>query len=113
MSKDKKTIEFYYEKSNTYRTYHVDGVFGGLTNTGIFIDIFTERSYPPSKTIHEIVDKEKLGDEINTVQDKTGVLRELECGLILDINTAISINKWLKNKIDLFKESVGGKDKYE
>ena len=54
MSKDKKTIEFYYEKSNTYRTYHVDGVFGGLTNTGIFIDIFTERSYPPSKTIHEI-----------------------------------------------------------
>ncbi|MBU4444647.1 hypothetical protein KJ656_06140 [bacterium] len=106
MGTEKKTIDIHYTKSPTYRTYHLDGVFGGLTPKGIFIDIFTEQISPPSKIVHEIKEDGNIGDEIVRTNEKVGLLREFQCGIVIDINKAVSIKNWLENKINEFQIGV-------
>jgi len=110
--KPKQEIKFHYLKTNSYRSLHVDGAFGGVTPKGnIYMELFLERAPTPQSVTHEFNEDGVLGKEISR-QSETGVIREIEAGIILDLATAESIRNWLTEKIDLLKShSLPGKNK--
>lgn len=115
MENEKKTklteIDFHYLKTNSYRSIHVDGVFGGLTPRGnLYLELFLERKPTPRKVKHLVKDSGIVGDEIER-EGKAGFIREIECGLIMDIVTAKKLREWIDNKINEFEEIFPGENK--
>jgi hypothetical protein len=101
-----KTIDIYYKKTNNYRTYHVDGVFGGVTPRGKFyIELYIDRSPTPQTIRHKIDEDGKIGDEVNR-EGKEGIIREIEAGLIMDYDVARSIRDWLDAKIKILDAKI-------
>ena len=97
-------IAFHYLKTNTYRTYHVDGIFGGPTPNGnIYMELFTERMPTPKEVSHKVNKDGTLGEEIQR-EGKEGLIREIEAGIVFDLATAEQIQKWLTKKIDILKQ---------
>lgn len=105
-TKKKSEIEFHYLKTGNYRSYHVDGVIGGITPRGkIYMELFLERAPTPKLTRHEIENSGILGKEVQR-ESKTGIIREVETGIILDLQTAELISGWLKEKIKTLKSNL-------
>jgi len=103
--KIKQEIEFHYLKANSYRSFHVDGVFGGITPKGnIYMELFLERGPTPKGIIHELNDDGSLGKELSR-HGKTGLIREIEAGVVFDVATAEAIRNWLAGKIKVLKSS--------
>ena len=95
-----KSLKFQYLKADSYITYHVDGVFGGVTPKGmVHMDVFTEKFPTPSCISHELSEDGKLGGEIDRVV-RDGIIRELQAGLVMDLNTARQFRDWLSAKIE-------------
>lgn len=97
-----KSVDMHYLKTNNYRTYHVDGIFGGLTPDGnkLYIELFVQRVVTPTKVKHAINQDGTLGKEIGKREGKSGIIREIESGIIMDINVVRTFKKWLEEKIN-------------
>ncbi|MBU1087989.1 MAG: hypothetical protein KKD05_10815 [Candidatus Omnitrophica bacterium] len=101
---EKKVIDVHYLKTLAYRSYQVDGIFGGITPKGkLYCELFIERSVTPKKTTHEILPDSRIGKEISR-EGKEGLIREIECGMTFDIETAKAIKTWLEKKIKDYDE---------
>ena len=93
-----KSIPVHYIKTNNYRSYHADGVFGGLTpNKKVYMEFFLQRQVTP-KIIEYSVTKGELGAEVKR-EGKEGFVREIEAGIIMDIDVARVLRDWLDDKI--------------
>lgn len=89
------SVEIHYLKTGNYRTYHADGAFGGITPKGnIYLELFLERHVTPRKVRYELTEDGVLGAPLET-EGKSGVVREIECGLILDLATAVTLHDFL------------------
>lgn len=98
------TVDFHYVKTGRYRTYHVDGVFGGMTPKGyIYMELFVERAPTPQIVTQEVNPDMTLGKETSR-QGKKGLIREVEAGVILDLKTAELLRDWLTDKINNLNE---------
>ena len=90
-----KEIDFHYLKVADYRTFHADGAVGGLTpKGGVSITFFSERPAIPQTVTHTLSEEGKLGEEVRR-SGKIGVIRELECGIVMDAATAEKVHEWL------------------
>jgi hypothetical protein len=99
-------ITLHYLKTPDYRSFHVDGVFGGPTPKGnIYIEFFIERAVTPQKVVHEVTEKGLLGKELSR-EGKIGIIREIEAGAIMDLATAEVLRDWLDSKIRSLKEQL-------
>ncbi len=77
----------------------MDGIYGGLTPRGeIYMDIFIEKNVSPEFVTHKIEETGELGGEIDK-KVENGILREVECSMIMNIDMAKSLRKWLDDKI--------------
>lgn len=93
-------VRFDYIKSSSYRVVHADGVWGGVTPRGwIQMNFFSERHAIPKSLIHELTPEGKLGPEVDRVT-RDSVVREVETGVVLSLETARSLEKWLRDKIE-------------
>lgn len=98
VKKDLKEIVVNYIKTKNYRSFYIDGIFGGLTPNGkIYAELFLQRSVTP-QTIKYKVESGIMKDEIERT-GKEGVVREIEAGVIMDIETAKVLKNWLETKI--------------
>ena len=103
----KPTITFNYKRINNYRTYHVDGVFGGLNAKGnLILELFSEKNPMPKFVVQEITDKGEIGKEIKRDKGESGVIRQIECGLFMDMLTAIALRNWLDAKIKEYEKKL-------
>lgn len=95
----KRTLEFHFKKSANHRTYHVDGAFGGLTpRGGIYVDFYVEH-LPTPQVITQVVGSDgTLGQEVGRAS-KEGIIRDIECGITMDIHAAKAFRDWLDRKI--------------
>jgi hypothetical protein len=103
MPTDKTTVEFHYIKSNEFRVVHVDGAMGGITPAGlIFVSLYSERPAIPQVMVHEVTEEGQIGPErLEERVGKKGVVREIEVGATMSLETAINFVKWLQDRIDL------------
>ena len=100
-----KEIDIHYIKTPSYRTYHADGMFGGGTPNGkIYFEFFVQRPVTPKVIRQKITPEGQLGDEISR-EGKTGVVREIEAGVIMDVAVAIEFKDWLDKYIKAVKEA--------
>jgi hypothetical protein len=107
-SEEKKSfpeiIDVHYLKTSSYRSYYVDGIFGGPTAHGkLYIELFLERSVTPQIIQHKVTAEGTLGEEIDRI-GKKGIIREIEAGLIMDISIAKIFRDWLNGKIELYEK---------
>ena len=100
-----ENIEIHYIKTPSYRTYHVDGVYGGLTPKGdLYCELYTERNATPQLAVHEITEEGRLGNVIKK-EGRSGIIREIECGISLDVSTAYALKEWLERKIEDYEKN--------
>jgi len=98
-----KELDIHYIKSASYRTFHIDGIFGGLTPSGkIHAATFVERQVLPQMVRQEVKSDGKLGTEVSR-ETKHGITREIESGLVMDIGTAKTFRDWLDRYIKELK----------
>jgi hypothetical protein len=102
-----KEIDVHYLKTPNYRTFHVDGVFGGLTpNRFLYLELFLQRLATPQIIKHAVTNDGKLGEEIQRI-GKKGLIREIEAGLVMDLQVAKILRDWLDKRIKEFSQKVG------
>ncbi len=98
-------IDVHYIKTGNYRTYHVDGIYGGLTNDGVHIQPFVQRFPTPQCIQQEITPEGLLGKEVpNGREGKKGIVREIDSGFVMNIEVATVLRDWLSNKIKLYNK---------
>jgi hypothetical protein len=106
MAENTPTVSFHYIKSNLFRVLHTDGAIGGITPSGlIFVALYNERAPIPQIMVHEITESGQVGTEHQDERvGKKGVVREIEVGAMMSVETATSLVKWLQEKIDLVQK---------
>lgn len=98
-SKEKPSINIYYEKTPSYRTIHSDGVIGGITpdNKSVNLNFYSTRNTIPKYRSHSInIDGSINKEGISSDDSKTGMIREIEFGVYMNKETANSIYEFLK-----------------
>jgi hypothetical protein len=95
-----KDVVISYVKTNDFRTTFVNGVYGGVSTSGLIsANFFVERiPIPESETVLVDMDTKKMVGEPKPIK-KADVVREVQTGFLLDVNTAEVIIKWLQEKI--------------
>lgn len=96
MSDDqKKEVTFHMLKGPSYQTHYMDGAVGGITPHGkIHISFYLERGAVPKSVVHEVDENGVLGHQVS-VDRKRGIIREMNCGVILDVKVARDLRDWL------------------
>lgn len=81
----------------------MDGMFGGLTPSGkVYAELFLQRSVTPQSIKYKIEDG-VIKEELKRT-GKEGVVREIEAGIIMDIETAKIFKDWLETKISEYDQ---------
>ncbi len=100
-----RSVKIRYLKAYDYKAALATGVYGGLTSNGMInANFFTDRVVIPDSQTVEIDEK---GVAIGIPKDnKDGdLVREVQFGTLMDINTAKVIVAWLDSKIQEFEEN--------
>jgi hypothetical protein len=99
------SIALHYIKSNYFRVVHADGAMGGFTPRGqLFFSLYSERAPLPDTTV-QAIEQGQLGKEIVEMrQGSQGILRELEVGVVMDVNVAKSLVTWLEERIKIAEQ---------
>ncbi len=102
-------IQFHYVKSNFFRVVYSEGAYGGLSPAGhIVINFYNERAPIPLMQTQAVNPDGSLGPVI-TAEGRTGILREIEVAVTMEINNARELQKWLADKIDQYEHVVKAK----
>jgi hypothetical protein len=105
MSTEKATVQFHYIKSNAFRVGHVDGAIGSPTPSGlIFLALYNERAAIPNMTVHDIESGQIGPERLDERVGKHGVVREIEFGAMMHVDTAKNLVTWLQEKIGLVQK---------
>ena len=107
-------VRFHYLKSTQFRVIHADGAIGGITPTGkIHVSFYSERSPIPRETVQKINPEDgSLGDIIHEeTVIREGIIREMDFDVLMDIQTAKNVCKWLDDKIKQFDQDFPTQEK--
>ena len=103
----KKKIEFKYTKSPDYRLKYVNGAFGGPTPKGeIKIDFFIDHMETPDGVVYAITPNGQIGEEIKRTPLKQPITRELQVGIIANLQDAKSLHEWLGRHIRTLEAKI-------
>lgn len=98
-------VNFDYIKGQDFRVIHVDGAIGSVTLNGhVHMALYSERPPIPRRTVFGVKDG-KLGEEILPERiARDAIVRELDIDLMMTIDVAESICKWLERKVEEAKQ---------
>jgi hypothetical protein len=104
IEEDIELIKFDYIKSNYFRVITADGANASLAQKGkIFLSLFNERVPIPRQVTYETLPNQALGKAIESIS-REGLVREVEVGLLVDINVALAIRDVLTQAIQLSEQ---------
>jgi hypothetical protein len=107
MEDDKQSIKINYRSAQSYRVVHASGIHGGPLPSGeIFLSVFSERTNFPDSSVIQI---EKDGSGFSgkeIVQIDKGLVREMEVGVLMNINVARALRQWLDEKIIFIERAM-------
>ena len=108
MSKEQEQtkLSFHFVKSNLFRVIHADGAWGGVTpHSNIHMALYSERQPIPQQVTYEIREGSVLGEELKEERvGKSGIVREIEADVVLDLNAAKSLVEWLQQHIGTLEQ---------
>jgi hypothetical protein len=99
-------VKFKYIKSNFFRVIHADGAWGGVSPRGnIHLSFYNERAaLPDSSKIVLSVDGELKEPE--QFHASSRIVREIECDVVFDLETAKALQGWLNHKVQVLEEII-------
>lgn len=96
-----ETIQFHYIKSNLFRVVLADGAIGAITPQGrLAFSLYNERVSLPRLMVHQISEG-ALSQPIET-ETRGGIVREVECTVVMDRSAVQSLRDWLSTKLEEF-----------
>ena len=106
-----RQVKFRFEFDPGYRLIGANGIWGGVTPRGdLRLDFFVESQGIPDHVTHLITSDNRLGPELNRVQ-QDGIIRRIQVGVLLSLDQADSIADFIKQKIaDRRRSSDGEKE---
>lgn len=105
---ENRAIKFKYIFDNNYNPKYANGAYGGVSPKGeITINFYCERQAIPKSVKHDVIDG-KLSESTETEPEdlQSSMVRFVDTGVILNINTAKEIVTWLNEKIELVEKSM-------
>lgn len=104
MQKAPEKIKFKYVFEDSYNPAYTTGAFGGPTpKNEIILNFYMERQPIPYSETHEINPDGTAGKVIESKPSKEdsiiNVIRYVESGIVMDLNTAKEIHAWLGENI--------------
>ncbi len=95
------SVKINYLKSPSYRTIHVDGALGGPTpDLNVYIALWSQRGAIPDVTVHSVTPEGQVNPQPKEVVARsTGMVREVECGVMMNLEAARNFHRWLGEKI--------------
>lgn len=108
-----KKITIHNIKNHQFRQAHTDGASAGITPSGyINVNFYSQRNVIPKATNFKIKEDGSLGEFLGVTKDsKTGIVREYDFGIQMDINTCKSIKNLLEQKIEEFDKLMSKETK--
>ena len=100
-----QTVTFHLLKSPGYQTLRVDGAIGSMTPSGLALSFYVERGPLPQTVTHEINEDGSLG-EVVSVTGKNGIIREIQTGIVIDVDSARDLIKELEKLLMTSKEGT-------
>lgn len=96
-----RKIAFDMIKSNFFRVIQVEGAFGGISPHALLrIALFNERFAIPKHMEHVLAPDGTVGRELRSARDgRDAVVREVECELVMTLESARTLHRWLGDKI--------------
>lgn len=110
---EKDSIKYKYIFKDDYNPRYANGAYGGLTPRGeISINFFYERPALPKEQIHEMQDG-NIGQLISNVpaDNAATLVRVIENGVILNLQTAKQVVSWLQLKIETIEKVLKEENK--
>lgn len=108
-----KKITFGFTQDSNYRFIPVNGVWGGVTSRGdVKVDFFYESFRVPAEVTHELTRDSRIGKELDR-QPEQYCERTVMVGMMLTVEQADSIGRWLQEKAleaRTAREGLGGDD---
>jgi hypothetical protein len=94
----------HFEKSPDYRTIYATGMYGGPTVNGLLCVNFIIDIPPFPKTTES---KQEVDRLIQTKADFDGkmAIREVQCGVVINLPTAKLLVEWLNNHIKILENA--------
>ena len=100
------SVTFHYSKSSYFRVIHADGIIGCVTPRAlIHCAIFSERQAIP-QTITQEVSPEGIIGEVTGHTGKEGIVRELEADVLMNLDTAKALHKWIGDRVKEFQNAI-------
>src|SRR5437870_13056089 len=101
-----KKLRIEYQKSQSFRVIHADGAYGGTSpRLQLFVAFYSERFPIPKVLTYEMGVKGAPEHEILEERDsKEGIIREVEVGVMLDINAAKGFAAWLNQQVEALEK---------
>jgi hypothetical protein len=104
-----KAVKFLHEKTPGYHIIHVDGAWGSINSIGnVQLDFYAETALTPDAVVQPLdPDGNFTGEHIplGRVESETLlVVRNIQCGIVLSLNSAIQIQSVLQSFIDSSKK---------
>lgn len=98
--KKSREITIHNIKGNQYREVFSDGASLGITPTGYFhLNFFSQRNAIPKGMVFDLSEEGHLGELKSLTQDsKTGIVRQHEIGIYLDLKTCENLRDLLDKK---------------
>lgn len=102
-------IKVKYKYADDYNPKYVNGAQGGINFQGeIVANFYFERLPMPNSITHEFSKEGKLGSIIGTEPEdlSLSVLRYVQTGVVMNLNVAKQVHKWLGDQIALRERQI-------
>ncbi len=101
-----KTVEFVFEDDPGYRVVAANAAWGGLTLRGdIVLDFVVDSTTAPQR-VENLVGQDAIGDEVRRFPPERTTTRRRQVGVLLTIDNAESIAKFLLQKVATFRANT-------
>ncbi len=111
VEKSATEVIFKYIFSNDYNPKYANGVYGGIsTSADIVANFYFERHALPMSVSHLVQPNGSIGDMIanDPIDLQKSMVRVIENGVILNLNTAKALHSWLGEQIILAEKLIKG-----
>lgn len=98
-------VVFEYQLSPSYRVVAANGAHGGVTGRGdLRFDLFVESPTVPDEVVHSVT-PDGLGPETGRSPEGRRITRELQVGVVMQLDQAKSFARWLLERVSLAEQA--------
>lgn len=108
-----RTVRFKYKFPDHYNPKYVNGAYGGIGPRGeLVVNFYLERQPIPKEETYKVSEKGALGEPFDrTPEDlRSQIIRFVQTGVVLNLESAKSIHKWLGDHINNLEQAKGTSD---